>query len=669
MRPLILLPSIALAIGIVSSAGAARADAIGDAADLSQYEIQDLATTARGGVFVTPIFLEGKGYLLELRPHSFRADDFQLLVQRADGSFESVEPSAPATVVGRILGQPGSRVGGSLQDGQLTAVIVREDGAIFGVQPLSSIDPTAASSAHIVYSNRDLITGPWKCGGDILEPAADDGAGFSDQGTGLKICDVGFDADVEFYNKNHGSVDETMHDIESVMAGVEAIYERDTQITYEVTTILVRTAEPDPYGSTDPGTLLSQFRGDWNSNHGPIRRDIAHLMTGKNLNGSVIGIAYLGVVCGSSGYGLSQSRFSSNFSFRVGLTAHEMGHNWNASHCDGITPCYIMCSTIGGCSGNVTKFDPTSITAIKNHKNSRNCLDDLLLPVALPFNETFPSTTLDKNKWSYNNGAVINGNASNEPSGPNSVNLNAAGANADQDDDLRTNFILMGGVTLARLSFYTEHVGVANGEQLIVDAWTSDLKWTEIETITSNGVDQNGFEFHSHVLPATSYHDDFRVRFRAAVNSTSDQWYVDDVSVVEDSCPAPQHYGQATPGTAGLVPTISSSGVASVGSNDYKLLGQSFYGAQHGYLFTGFSRQTVQADNGVWLNVLPPWIVFSFTFAGPPLPGSGTIEIPAPIPNDPGLAGVHFMNFFLGVDPGSATGFGGSDGLDTQICQ
>jgi hypothetical protein len=548
-------------------------------------------------------------------------------------------------------------------------VIRREDGAVFGVQPLAEVDPAAPPSAHLVYNNRDLILGQWKCGSDILEPAHDDGTGVGDQGTGLKICDVGFDADVEFYNKNHGSVDETMLDIEKVMAGVETIYERDTQITYEVTTILVRTGEPDPYSSTDPGTLLNQFRAEWNANHDAIRHDIAHLMTGKNLNGSVIGIAYLGVVCSTSGYGLSQSRFTSNFSYRVGLTAHEMGHNWNANHCDGTNPCYIMCSSIGGCSGDVTKFDPVTITAITAHRNSRNCLDDLLDPVALPFNETFPSTTLDKGHWSFNDGAVINGNASNEPSAPNSVNLNASGALEDQDDDLRSNFILLGGVSFARLTYSTEHVGVANGEQLIVDVWTSDLKWVTVDTITSNGVDQNNFEFHSHVLPTGSYHDEFRMRFRSSVNATTDEWYVDDISVVESDCPAPQHYGQGTPGTNGLVPTISSSGLPSVGSTDYKLIGQSFYGGQKGFLFTGFSRVTVQADNGVWLNVLPPWIVISFTFAGAPFPGTGSIEIPAPIPNDPAFGGVHFMNFFLGVDPGSASGFGGSDGLDTTICQ
>jgi hypothetical protein len=79
-------------------------------------------------------------------------------------------------------------------------------------------------------------------------------------------------------------------------------------ITHKITTIIVRTSASQPYTSTDPNTLLDQFRVQWTTNHGNVTRDIAHLFTGKELDGSVIGIAWLGVVCNSSyGYGLVQS--------------------------------------------------------------------------------------------------------------------------------------------------------------------------------------------------------------------------------------------------------------------------------------------------------------------------------------------------------------------------
>src|SRR5262245_51292507 len=123
MRPLLPLAMFYLAVGIVSSAGVARADAIGDTVDLSHYEVQNLMPRAERGALVTPIVLDGRTYLMELKPHSYRADDFKLIVQRPDGSYERVEPPTPETVRGHLVGQPGSRVGGSMSHGQLTVVI------------------------------------------------------------------------------------------------------------------------------------------------------------------------------------------------------------------------------------------------------------------------------------------------------------------------------------------------------------------------------------------------------------------------------------------------------------------------------------------------------------------------------------------------------------------
>ena len=59
--------------------------------------------------------------------------------------------------------------------------------------------------------------------------------------------------------------------------------------------------------------------------------DIKHLFTGKNFDGSVIGIAYIGVVCSvpTLSYGITQSYVESADS---GIFAHELGHNFGANH-------------------------------------------------------------------------------------------------------------------------------------------------------------------------------------------------------------------------------------------------------------------------------------------------------------------------------------------------
>ena len=100
-------------------------------------------------------------------------------------------------------------------------------------------------------------------------------------------------------------------------------------------------------------------------------------MTGKDLVGNVIGCAHVGVICENLGlaYGLSQSMFSANMAIRTALTAHELGHNWSATHCSPAAPdCAIMCAVIGGCSGDVTSFGSSATTEIIAHRDSVSCV-------------------------------------------------------------------------------------------------------------------------------------------------------------------------------------------------------------------------------------------------------------------------------------------------------
>ncbi|MEW6744474.1 MAG: M12 family metallo-peptidase [Planctomycetota bacterium] len=641
--------------------------------NISAYDLQPLALPEDG----TPeleveVFLDGVLRTVVLEHHSLRAPDFRLLAQAADGRLAEIDPPEPRTYRGMVRGLPGSRAAATLHRGSLTALIETEPGVLWNVEPLAAALPSAPRYLHVVVHPSAVLPPRGRCGLFTLPPSPGGppgGPGYGPAGTGLKICDIALDADFEFFEKKGSSVEEAMIDIETIMNGVELIYERDTQITYEVTTIIVRTSEPDPYSSTDPDTLLYQFRSHWRNSLGSVRRDTAHLMTGKNLDGSVIGIAFLGVVCDSSwGYGLS-SLATGSYTSRVGLTAHEVGHNWNAVHCDGDSDCYIMCSGLGGCGGDVTRFGSRSINRITGFRDSRGCLGDLDDPATLPFVETFPSTSLNSQRWSYNNGGSINGDALNEPSSPYALNLDAAGSGTYQDDDVRTNYIPLGAVPLATLSFATEHRGVETGEALAVEVWTEEFAWQLLARIVSDGVDQSSFVHHEHFLPGTAYHDRFRIRFRAEVNATNDDWYIDDIRLEVSSCPGPELYGSATPGTAGITPQISwEGGYPFLGNANYKLLGTQLYGGKTGFLFTGFSRQTVDLGGGCYLNVLPPWILFTFTVPGLPYPGYGSIEIPAPIPSDPLLGGFHFMNFFMCFDEGGPKGLTGTQGLDSTIC-
>lgn len=353
---------------------------------IDQFHLVQLTLPDDGSEsIVTALPLDNVEYQLILDTYSLRSPAFAVLVAEPDGVLTEAPAPPPCTYRGTLAERPDSQIAATLTNGQLTALILCSD-RMWGLQPLAGIQDDADPATHVVYRLEDLRPIEADVRTDMLLPPgrpkfADDGepsahGGPRDLPCSL-VCEIAFDADYEFYRLSGSSVANTVADIEQVLNGLEFIYERDTQIVYELTTVIVREAEPDPYTSNDPYTLLEQFRSEWRHNQSAVVRDTAHLMTGKFLTGDVVGLAWVGVICDLDyGYGLSRSRFTNNMVYRVGLTAHEVGHNWDAEHCDGDEDCFIMCSMLGGCARDLTRFGSRSISAIEWHRDSRTCLTE-----------------------------------------------------------------------------------------------------------------------------------------------------------------------------------------------------------------------------------------------------------------------------------------------------
>lgn len=369
-----LLASTPLFAGTSSGSGAAVAQQVNAALGLESSRIVPIVVEgSAGGPATAWVGLGGAPLSIALSPSSVRAEGFQVLAQGDDGSWTEVEPAASTTVSGEIVGLPGSIVAGARTAGGLEAWIRLPDGSEWWVQPLSSAIAGAPSTQHVLYSADDVLP-LGTCGLEQLaapypntDPLPPGGAA---EGGAIEIAQLGCDADYEYY-VHWGSVGAVQNRIESVINTMNAQYQSQVGITHQITTILVRTSPVQPYTSTVASTLLNQFRNQWNTKHSTIPRDTAHLFTGKNIQGSTIGIAWIGVVCFKSyAYGLVQSDFSGAFAYVTDLSAHELGHNWNAQHCS--CPSYTMNSYITG----KNSFHPTlSIPQIVNYKNSVGCLD------------------------------------------------------------------------------------------------------------------------------------------------------------------------------------------------------------------------------------------------------------------------------------------------------
>lgn len=398
LATLLLLPAPLAQLAVSAGVSPDDQSTIGEALDVGAFSIQSITLPDELGTNVTfDVVLDGQEYTLALHPWSIRSEEhYQVLAQGEDGGYTPVDVGPSHLWRGLAVGVPGSRVSADLRHGQVDALVRLGDAtAVWAIQPLTVVDPGADAADHVIYSSRDGIDRGLGCGGALLSHGgpADAPADPGYAGSGDKVCQIACDADFEFYGKNGSSVANTEADIANIIDRVENIYQPDAGIVYLITTIIVRTAEPDPYTSTSPGTLLNQFQSHWNSNQGGIVRDVAHLFTGKNINGGVIGIAYLSVICSlNSAYGLSESKFTSNLSFRTGLTAHELGHNWSAQHCDGQGDCWIMCSGIGGCAGSVTKFGNSAKNSITNKKNAVGCLSNAVPPPPPTLSSLSPAT-------------------------------------------------------------------------------------------------------------------------------------------------------------------------------------------------------------------------------------------------------------------------------------
>lgn len=363
--------------------------------DVRRLEVAELALPVKNvASFRVPLVLGGTPATLDLTRHSLRASNFRVRVDAGGGRLRDVPAPAVSTYRGQVVGQPESVVAASLVNGAMTATVRLQDGDMWHVQARRAMDPSARPAEHLVYTSDDLLPLDLSCGtiddgGDRIAPIfrAARSAGAASAAETVHLTEIAFDADFEFYERNNSSATDTVLDIEAVMNAVDAIYRSSFMIGHEITEVIVRTVEPDPYDATDPYTLLDQFRGHWNAAHADLPRDVAHLMTGKNLDGSIIGLAWVAEVCGDRGYGLSQSRFSANFARRTALTAHELGHNWSARHCNGDADCAIMCSFIAGCTGTLDAFGASASAEILAYRDFGASCVDVLNPPPPPCNQ------------------------------------------------------------------------------------------------------------------------------------------------------------------------------------------------------------------------------------------------------------------------------------------
>ena len=282
-----------------------------------------------------------------------------------------------------------------------------------GVSSTSSgADSASSSSAPVIYRLADALMpdGAGFCGTDLDESLTSNASrptalkafthiekDISTKDTSeatTKALVVGVVADHEFAD-SVGSDPEG--EIVSRMDIVDGIWYSQVGVEIILGPITVMTDANDTFSATtDPTTLLSEvatYRGKLPSSDGT---GLTHLMTGRSMDGNIIGISYLGAVCnGDYSASLSQSTVSTTMGALV--AAHELGHNFNSIH-DGVpgvcasTPqTYLMAPTINYSN----QFSSCSLSQINELVATASCLKQVAAPTSSTSSDssTGPSTS------------------------------------------------------------------------------------------------------------------------------------------------------------------------------------------------------------------------------------------------------------------------------------
>ena len=329
--------------------------------DLLNLRPRDLLKSARQTGRVTLATSRGT-FNLDVEPYDIRTENYRSVAVGVDGISRELPRTPSRSFRGKVAGKPDTFVRLVLDEKVFEGIIITPDETFF-VEPRRDFNPTAADTDFVFYAQSSVIQqSVGECGTTLAQDVTRHTV-TSQSVTSSALAapspesvlgpegeaEVATEADFEFTSA-HASETATNQDITDVMTAVDGIYDAQLGIKLKIVFQRAWTANNDPYTLTDASAAINEFKNSYDGSFAPgtpPARDLTHMFTGKDLDGSTIGIAYIGTICDApdAAYGISQSGFSGTLSLRAGLSAHEIGHNFGASHPDEETPPPPNCSS------------------------------------------------------------------------------------------------------------------------------------------------------------------------------------------------------------------------------------------------------------------------------------------------------------------------------------
>ena len=304
----------------------------------------------------------GQRFELELEPNDrLLADD-------------RLDASAIGIYRGRLAGKPGSWARIVMSNGMPTGLIW--DG-----------EEMLAIEAASIYRLKDTYVEPgtMSCGSagseTSLAAAYATVAGELDSALALAAgaaeeLKIGVVSDFEFTSSNGSDVETA---ILARMNNVDGIFSEQLGVQITVEVIETFATSDDPFTTSVPNELLRQLGTYRDTTPAQNSQGLTHLFTGRNLDGTTVGIAFTDALCRREfGVGLTQG--SRNMVTDSLIAAHEIGHNFGAEHdgevdsvCATVTGDFLMSPRISG----TDQFSSCSIDTMRPRVDAARCINPL----------------------------------------------------------------------------------------------------------------------------------------------------------------------------------------------------------------------------------------------------------------------------------------------------
>jgi hypothetical protein len=333
---------------------------------------------------------------LVLLPNDLRAPNYHAEEVIDGGIVREVPRSRVNTYKGSVVGMPGADARFTVDDNTIEGMIITPDQSYF-LESARKYSTAAGAADYLLYKASDVRPDITRTCADTLDQQVNrEAKQFASFSAGVapqvfspfKVVEIATEADFEYVSAFGDSSTSTNNDIVSIMNQVQAIYERDIGLTFSVVFQHTWATAADPYNASgDAAAALNEFTNYWNANFptASTPRDVAHLWTGRSLGGPA-GVAWMGVVCFDAAHAYGLSDLENMAPFRVGIPAHEIGHSFNASHCDGQANCDNTIMLATQTPSNTLTFCPFSVNEITSWVNGHSsCLSQATAPPTVQF--------------------------------------------------------------------------------------------------------------------------------------------------------------------------------------------------------------------------------------------------------------------------------------------